>query len=628
MSKNRLDFQSHLSRHDHDTTAGYTSSLTTGPIVPQYFDILGPGDSVYYRTHAFARLQDLTTAFLGQVDIHVDYYFVPLQMIFTGFGNVFSQTNDYISRSVTPAGTDRFPLIAFNNNYNTGDVTYNNPSIYKLFNIEPTDHYYGHVDCCGKEFARLFNALDVNPLGAIGCSPDVDTTLLPVKDGYYPINANLCENPKLISPWLFCAYQAIYQKFYRNEEFEQFDIRSYNVDSQQIDSIAYDGFFKLRYCQRPSDYFTSLRVSPIASAVNSLRITPSGDVAKFPNNGALLGSLLNKVNDYLGFDNGNYTYQNNENIPFAGQSFDSAVLSFNATSVGHDVTWQPTAANIRTLFAVDKFLRIYGRAGKTYDDQILAHFGFDVPHDVKHNATRLARYHFSLQADPVFASSSVASENPDLAVYGSQLGQVGGQSSNSLDTDQEKFTAPVHGVFMAVAYAVSKPRYFGTFSKLHGLATRLDFPIPEFDKLGAQPFFNYQLDPEEFAADGGDMSHFFGWQNRYQEFKRKYNRISLNYAHYSDFAAIPPRENLFAPWVLSRRPFFLNNQATGLVNGTQLFERPDALNPVMAKQYDTEWSEDYYYHPHLILQSDPIIFEFECFAKKVSWMSESGEPDL
>ncbi len=56
MAKNRLDFQAQLSRHSHDIHAGYTASMAPGAIIPQYFHILGPGDTIYYSSHMFARL--------------------------------------------------------------------------------------------------------------------------------------------------------------------------------------------------------------------------------------------------------------------------------------------------------------------------------------------------------------------------------------------------------------------------------------------------------------------------------------------------------------------------------------------------------------------------------------------
>ena len=97
MSKNRLDFQAQLSRHSHDISGGYSSTLTTGPIVPQYFHILGPGDTIYFDTHMLVRMQDVITAFLGEIDFHIDAWFVPLQMMYTPFGQIYAQTDDFIS---------------------------------------------------------------------------------------------------------------------------------------------------------------------------------------------------------------------------------------------------------------------------------------------------------------------------------------------------------------------------------------------------------------------------------------------------------------------------------------------------------------------------------------------------
>lgn len=116
MSKNRLDFQAQLSRHSHDVSAGYSSSLTTGPIVPQYYHVLQPGDTLYFDVHMFTRMQDVVTAFLGEVDVHLDAFFVPLQMLYTPFGQIYSQTDDFISSKfdLTGVSAERlqdFPVI-------------------------------------------------------------------------------------------------------------------------------------------------------------------------------------------------------------------------------------------------------------------------------------------------------------------------------------------------------------------------------------------------------------------------------------------------------------------------------------------------------------------------------------
>lgn len=622
MSKNRLSYQAKLSRHSHDVSAGYTASLAPGVIVPQYFDIAGPGDAYYYNTRMFARLQDLVTAFLGEIDVHVDYFFVPLQMIYTPFGQIFSQTDDVLTSLYKDLGaTDKFPVL---------DVIRSiplNPEVNK---------FAGHRDVVAKEIFRLLDALNANPLCVL--HPDPESDLYGYRD-----------QPK-VSPWLFAAYQAIYQKFFRNDELEKFQVQDYNIDQYyQAANFTNERLLRLRYCQRPVDYFTSMRVSPIASAINRLGAVSSSQTGTNPGDSELAG-LLSKVDDWLGFASNDYAYQNRftEDNEYPGngnlaQDFNSSPHSFEATTIGHDLTWTPTAANIRTLFAVDKFLRVYGRSDKTYDDQILAHFGIKIPHDVKHDITHLKHYHFVLQSDPIYGTANVQNTEDSQELV-SNLGQVGGQCSGAVDTmngDPEKFVAPVHGVFMAVAYVVTKPRYFGTYSRLHELDQRLKFPIPEFDKLGAEPLFVHEFNPHYFQVRSGEdvengIEVRAGWVDRYSAFKHKFNRCSYIYADVNsiigyDTHPLADRENVFAPYVLARSPFLLRTgefMQSNFLDAWQFFEMPDALDGIMASSYVGDWNQSWDENPQLVLQSDPILTEFFARVKKVSWMSETGEPDL
>lgn len=610
-NKNRVDLNTtHLARRSHDVHGGYVSSLATGPIVPQYFDILGPGDSVHYRTKCWARFQDLVTAFKGEVDIHLDYFFVPLQMLYTAFGQVFGQTDDFISSWFTEVGTidtDNFPVFK---------PTPFNPTAASLAGPR--------TSCKGFDFMRLADALDANPYFACGpeCAEQASYT-------GSRVNPDFCNMPAGVY-WPFLAYQAIYQKHFRNDEFERLSVSSYNIDRFYNNALStLEEPFILRYCQRPSDYFTSVRVSPLASAVNK-----QAAQFTFPADGGALTGLLSKVNSFL-LPNNN-SANNGFGFQLNGGLIDntSEVNSFEAngftnysrgSSASTDISYLNTG-NIRALFAIDKYTRIYGRADKTYDDQILAHFGIKIPHDVKHDLTHLKHYHLVLQSSPVYITSNTANSDDSQAL--GLAGQVGGQGECSLDSDMEKFTAPVHGVFMCVAYAVTKPRYTQTFSKLNLLNNRLSFPIPEFDKLGAQPLYAYEVDRRHLRDD--DLSWRIGWQNRYQEFKKKFNRASFIYEDPQP-RGIWDTENVFMSWVLSRKAFGYYGSAqvqNHMIDARYMFENPENMNPVMRVPFNGQWFEEVWDKPWLALQTDPIIFEFACFAKKVSWMSETGEPDL
>lgn len=595
MSKNRLDFTANLGRHSHDVSQGYTSSIAPGCLVPQYFDILQPGDKIFFKTHMFTRFQDISTAFLGEVDMHLDYFFVPLQMLYTIFGQMFAQTNDVISDFFDVHDNvhgDNLPVLDLNTFFADGTK-------YPIY--AGTVCPYNYVDTVLKGNFRLLDALDYNACVVAYSQYESEQIQIPHKVfvGF---------------PAALAAYQAIYQKYYRNEEIELFDIGAFNLDScfnigdLKIPDSKIEKLIRLRYCGRPNDYFTNIRFSPIATSINAVNQFSDGQgVGGGPTSN--FSDLVRKVSDYLGPYDQKFAVQDvGDTVPLSANNMNRNGSVSSSFSVDDSDYGNVSAQNIRCLFALDKYLRVYGRAGKTYDDQILAHFGVNIPHDVKHDLTHLKHYRMVLQSDPVMSTADT--EN-------GSVGSVGGQVAGELNTNEESFTAPVHGVFMCIAYVVTHPRYTFTNSRLHSINNRLSFPIPEFDKLGAQPML-----PAEVCFPDDDFDYY--WQNRYQEFKQKYNRCSITFAH--DYQP-QFHSNFFSPWVVSRLPYSWTSYF-GQPTFKSFFESPDALNNVMVSSYYGAWSNDFVDSPHLVLQTDPILTEFACFAKKVSWMSPSGEPDL
>ena len=611
--------QSKLVRHDHDIHAGYTSSIAPGMIIPQYWHILTPGDSVYFSSHLRARFNDIVTAFLGEVDVHLDYFFVPLQMLYTPFGQIFAGTDDYISSLFDSFAGKRgpltVPLLQADSFYGTQQQTEDND----------TDAPWDGAECFAKGSARLLDALDANPFVVIG--NDASQSRGDGQRSQDAVDYRYCLQ-KPIFPWAFAAYQAIYQKCYRNEDIERLDVHSYNFDyaytGTQVTSFRNTAMAQLRYCSRVSDYFTRFRLSPISTIINTVgNQSFISDASPYNLKGGEgvdtpAANLFREINDFIGPASDSLNQSAGGSIgDIPGYAKDFGGSSLSSVSDNSDLNYL-NAQNIRAVFALDKFARIYGRAEKTYDAQILAHFGIKIPHDVKHDLTRIKTYHFSIQSDPVYATA----DTPN----GSSLGQLGGQASGVLDTPREKFTAPVHGVFMAVAYVQTRPRYECTFSKLHFCGNRVDFPIAEFDKLGAQPVYQYEVNPWGFL-DNDNFATRVAWQNRYQQFKQKYNRASMyflaeNLTHYGQ------NTNPYSPWVLSRSVVPMDKSATTVMPLSTYFESPHALDSVMSVQFDSRWSSTFYVQPHLMWQSDPIVMEFMCDAKLVSWMSPTGEPDL
>ena len=86
---------------------------------------------------------------------------------------------------------------------------------------------------------------------------------------------------------------------------------------------------------------------------------------------------------------------------------------------------------------------ITGRTKKTYDAQVLAHYGVEVPHDVKHDITLIGHDTYPIHVGEV---TSLAATND--ASLGDLAGKGWAQSPN--DVKKHKFTAPCHGVIMTI----------------------------------------------------------------------------------------------------------------------------------------------------------------------------------
>ena len=167
---------------------------------------------------------------------------------------------------------------------------------------------------------------------------------------------------------------------------------------------------------------------------------------------------------------------------------------------------------------------------------------------------------------------------------------------------------------------------------MHLTTERLRFPIPEFDKLGAQPIYAFEFNPIHLQA--AERANRVGWQNRYAEFKEKYDRASMIYKWPDNTHNPAGTTNVFGAYVIARNVFgndgytHFPSATSAFIKAEMFFENPHALDTVMARTYQHQWNNAYFVTPWIAMQSDPILTEFKCFCKKVSWMSETGEPDL
>lgn len=588
------DYQARMPKQPHDVSQSFTFTSSTGMLLPVYFDMLHTGDELHFDLNAFTRLNPLNAPTLGEIDLHFDYFFVPLSVMYTPATSIFYQTDDLISSVIQKDSldTDRFPLfnidsaltklktsLGVNGNQAYGE----NGNYVSMLNSS--------FDCAGKAALRLLDLLEYS---------------------YFPLfdsDASNC-NPHT-TPWFLLAYHACYQLYYRNDDRQQKAYKLFNADFYYNSPAVWDDYLLLglNYASAYKDYFNSVKVSPIGSSMSML-------------NGSSSWDMLSKVNSYL-FNGASYSR--------AGADGDNASDDKLATTINNDECNYVNVANIRQLFMVDKLLRVTGRASKDYESQFLAHFGIKIPHDDLHNITHIGHDMVSLKPFPVVSSADTATENG-----GAALGDVGGQGYVSLDGKKRNFKAPFHGVFMVIFHAQPKFRYYPGISKLHDLSDPMKFWQPEYDRKGMQPLFVYEFYKEDNSLETGRI----GWQFAYEHFKRKFDKVSLAFRNpYSSGGST----NMYAPWVMSRKPYQLPNASApwqpisdnaDLPNGelgdfTSLLSTPHDLDMIMSVPYQSTWIADLSFRDaHQLFKTDPLITDMRFTCKKVNFMSEYGEPEL
>lgn len=577
-------------------------------ILPVYQDFLNPSDSVYIDAELFARTQPLATAALADVDVYLDWFFVPLPLLYQIYPSMRWATNDYFSSVFTDELENygaTLPLTDIDKL--CLEITGNVPGFTNALADSPA-LFYRHssfrlelgFDCVGKGTFRLMNHLAFNPLGLFNSMSTSEWT---------------AEKNPTVFPMFAMAYQAIFQDYFRVDDYERRDVRCFNADSQ-FDQQTYpdkmfhakDSLFELRYRPRHKDYFTGVMASPLTSGMNMLSIDNQNP-----------STFLAKVDDFLtdtqqrpALTSGDPT-----NIP-AGQNSMVATQfrgSFVTTS-GSQIAGRTTTAGLRDMFAAEKLLRIIGRSAKNYDAQVLAHFGYKVPHDVKHQLTHICEQHALLHIGEVVSTANTFT--PESQYEGSALGAISGKGYVNVPRMKKpyKFTAPVDGILMCVYSSVPRYRYYGGFDKQNAITDMHSFVNPEYDKSGMQPLFGYENRAEDIGT-----SKRLGWQYRWSQWKQKYDRVS------EAFRVDRNRTNQYGSWVLAKTAILGTDPLDYPFPGN-FYASPKDLDSILLMDYDNGWSDDYLTSPWLMFGTDPFINDFASYVKKVSFMSPTGEPDL
>lgn len=449
---------------------------TMGALYPTYWDFANPGDKYKFSAEMFVRTQNMVSPAFMKVRQVCRWFFVPLSQLYSPFGSIYYDINDVNSSLI---------------------------NVSQLQGVVPTGST--------KDIVTSYRA----------ASNRVDDTGLPYSYGFRALIELLHYSRSLIgdfegdgnvyqvNPLLACAYQKIYNDKFRISDRQSPTPSNWNIDqfyNTDVTGNAFLNFLQIRYAPYDKDFFTNGHVQPLVE---------TGDFSMLGQN----AGSLSEVNNWLSINSLNATIEGNPSIlqekTVTGTS--STPSSGNPSNAGVAAAFKQivSTSNIRSMFAVEKLAEITRRAAKHYDAQTLAHFGYDVPIGISGEV-----YEIGAQSIPVQMSDVAATATTDASVLGELSGRGNGYGTHK----PFKFTAPCHGILMAISYCVPTACYDGSrlLARENTYRSRVDFYHPAFDRLGMQPLFRYQA--QFNTADlPANQARILSWQYRYQELKQKFD---------------------------------------------------------------------------------------------------------
>lgn len=275
-----------------------------------------------------------------------------------------------------------------------------------------------------------------------------------------------------------------------------------------------------------------------------------------------------------------------------------------------------TSSGIRTMFALEKLAKITGRAGKHYDDQVLAHFGYHVPKGISNEVYYIGGQHGGIHIGEIISPSTTE---------GSIAGEMVGKGYGGIHEGKIDFTAPCHGFFMAIYSSAPRRSYTPVGSpKEYSQFERQDFVVPELMNLGMQPLF-----PIEFTTD--DAPNFVDnlWQWRYSEHKTRVPMAIGGFARYSETDATLNGNH--QDWTIQYPIYNRDNRASQsfYMSYQNLLVSQQSFNSIFTLQwqpYDGVDANDF--HVARLWDRDPLFHDIKCNFFLTSYASTFGEPNI
>lgn len=673
---------------------GYRRNFTAAPgmLLPVFHDFANPGDKYVLNSSLFIRTEALQTAALMRLKAHVEWFFVPITHLFSRWNEFFNGTNDimssiYVNSDNVPYGpVSTLPLYSVSNVTNFENVTSSAQQSSYLFSGKTTTNGVTTVNLTVDDFGvpRVWNLRRLWDLLGYGNLSDLSSST----SKRYTFLTHLAYHK------IFHSHYNLTDWFPNNSNLYSLD-RFFNSTNNGNIYYFYPVLSTLHYRPWRKDYFTNLMPQPLfndsfASFIEN-SLSTLDPVSSDVNPEVALGSQISEaslnVSKITNFDLGYHSYSslpsseksvlgfnNNANSSGFGKKVgrqggvasndvstdtegyfnirSSAATSNNPdsivtdVSVNGDLSPQLRAADIRSMFAYDKLMRVTAFAGGHYEDQTLAHFGYKMPQGISKEAYFLGAQTTDISINEVVATSTTRDSSGSVSGAGTVIGDIAGKAFGaSRPFKDHAFTCPCHGIIMAI-FSIEPLAEYATMNveDQNKARTSLDFYHPEFDNVGMQPFFGdfgrFSYDPSLPGTEIEDS--LSGWTYRYAQYKSTFDKVNEGFYDTSKSTWVAYKQfvmELYSKSFNGSRPselsvfqrFFIFPQYT---NDVFLVSFPSFGNKtgVQARYSydspsDSNWKNEFL-QPEMVYSGDNFLVSADFMCYKTSIMSVHSLPQI
>ena len=589
----------HLQRNVFDLSQNQVFSAKCGQLLPVFVDEVNPNESFQLSSSSFLRTMPLNTASYARLTQRIDFFFVPFRLI-----------------------VNRFFTTLFGTQFSTSSHSKLTPSDFSKLRISRTTLNTTLSDYAATKGQDVF-----------GCSLFDNSCKLLELLGYGSywlikyggltdsLKQDLIKYQPDLLPFRLCAYQKVYEDFYRQTDYEA-SSNSWNLDSTfdasatSLSQAKFEALLPMRYANCNRDYFSATHPTfQGATFLVNPAFFPDTDqgyfaspysqkVDKFyPNqntNGVVARTgVSNKPESNIIEQDGNIV--SNNMMGFAGSYADTASTS---------------AAAIRVAFALDKLYRsTIEAADGSYASQVQAHFGYSMKHD-PYKSLYIGGSSSPIQINEVLTTANT-SDGTTGDVYGRGL---------SLDNSEVfNFTSNEHGFLIGIFSVVPSNLYPSVgVDYMNTAFNRTQWFQPEFDQIGYQPIAGYELNgisPSNAEVTNKFLMscpHVLGFTPRYAQYKTKVDKVHFPFYNYQINGFADNKTNIIkgslSAWSLPR---FSGIQET--FNANAFLSRkvkPSVIDPISSVVDDGTINTDF------------LLCNLDINCKALRNMSVDGQPNL